>query len=28
MFTQDLRQRCEPIEESVQDHRSTWLGSG
>jgi len=28
MFTQDVRQRCEPIEESSRDHRSTWLGSG
>jgi hypothetical protein len=28
MFTQDLRQRCELIEESSGDHPSTWLGSG
>ncbi|HEV8148497.1 MAG TPA: hypothetical protein VGP79_19035 [Bryobacteraceae bacterium] len=28
MFTQDLRQRCEPIEEPPQDHLSTWLESG
>jgi hypothetical protein len=28
MFTQDLRQRCEPVDQSSGDHRSTWLGSG
>ena len=28
MFTQDLRQRCEPVDESSMDHRSTVLGSG